>query len=123
MSNKPVKTFKSSLGYSVNVAVWEHDGKLTASVQKRYKDKGGNYVEGKTYFTNELAALRDCCTRAIDYMDQFTEQNWATRGGNETDTANDTATAAARQKAMLDSMEPLPFGMDDDDDNSTTANI
>lgn len=72
MSRKPTKTFKSSLSYAVSVSVWENDGKLSLTIQKRVKDKETNeYKEYKSFFASDAAALRECLTRAIQFIDEY----------------------------------------------------
>ena len=70
MPNAPIKKFKTGISYGVDVAVWEHSGNYTVSIQKRYKDKRtGEYKVSTSYFPQDLAAIQQLLPQAIAFID------------------------------------------------------
>lgn len=70
MSNRPLHNLRTKAAPGLSIAVWAHGDKVSATISKRYKDKAGEWVEGKTFFPSDLAALQILISRALEAMDE-----------------------------------------------------
>ena len=73
MSRAPVAKFRSGISPAIQIAVWAGEKGYNFTIQKRYKDKSGQWVEGKTLFASDLAALAQLAPRAIALADDQRE--------------------------------------------------
>lgn len=68
---KPKHEFRGERS-GVRVTIWGGEGKYSASISKRYKDKQtGEYKDGKYYYLSELEDLVHALTKAIDFLRSF----------------------------------------------------
>ena len=72
---QPVKKFRA--GGGISAAVWERqeiqeDGTLrirySVSIQKRYRDKEGNWQDSDSYFANDLPKLQLVAGKAYEFV-------------------------------------------------------
>ena len=70
--NKPVQKFSAG---SVSCALWENEmplrtggtkNVLSATFERRYKDKNGEWKSSNSYGRNELSLLRYCVEKAFE---------------------------------------------------------
>ena len=62
---KPVKTWRTK---GVQLAAWENKDRVTFMIQKRYFDKKTDeWKETKTFFREDLMALKDMITEAAEW--------------------------------------------------------
>ncbi len=72
---KPLKTFKTGLSTGVQIAAWENQKGVSFTISKRYKDKdSGEWIEAKSFYPSDLAALAHLAPAAIEFADLMWEQ-------------------------------------------------
>ena len=77
-NSTPLKKFRAG---SVTAALWENEAKvngrdvrmLKATVERRYKDKNGNWKSSNSFSRNEIPLAVYCLERAFDSI--IEEQN------------------------------------------------
>jgi hypothetical protein len=76
---KPKHEFRGE-STGVRVTIWGGDGRHSASISKRYKDKStGEYKDSRYYYLRDLEDLSHCLTKAIDFLRTFDTPRGETR--------------------------------------------
>ena len=71
---KPVNSWKNG---GMNVAAWPNDRGITFTLKKSYKDKStGEWKEAKSFFRDEIVALRDLLSQAIAWSGDEEEHRY-----------------------------------------------